>query len=179
MLRPQLIAKAISRHMVLQPFPAITTQRTPPVPHDQAILSHVSTVDQNALLSTVNSATLLGNGISLKMVDFLNTVRDQPAGFCDLGHDFLNICQILNSLSGSLKQHFETNQPFPPQTIPGFIKVLTQTVDDFTQLQQLLQKFMDYGKEGAVAMLQKTWRMVFADKDIAKVRRLCRRIVEL
>ncbi|OCL05300.1 hypothetical protein AOQ84DRAFT_225002 [Glonium stellatum] len=29
---------------------------------------------------------------------------------------------------------------------------------------------MGYERGGAVAMLQKTWRMVFADKDIAKVR---------
>jgi hypothetical protein len=29
---------------------------------------------------------------------------------------------------------------------------------------------MDYEKGGAFARLQKTWRSVFADKDIAKVR---------
>lgn len=126
--------------------------------------------DRDILLSTVSSATQLGNDISLKMVEFLNTVKDQPAGFRDLGLDFLSICSILNSLEGSLKEHFKTNQPFPHEAIPELIKVLKKTLDDFTQLKALLQKFMDYERGGAVAMLQKTWRMVFADKDIAKVR---------
>jgi hypothetical protein len=50
------------------------------------------------LLRTVSSTTVLGNSISLKMVDFLDHVKDQPAGFRDLGLDFLSISQILNSL---------------------------------------------------------------------------------
>jgi hypothetical protein len=29
---------------------------------------------------------------------------------------------------------------------------------------------MEYEKGGTFAMLQKTWRLVFADKDIAKIR---------
>jgi hypothetical protein len=48
--------------------------------------------------------------------------------------------------------------------------VLAKTWDDFQHLQNLLQKFMDYEKGEAFARLQKTWRSVFADKDIAKVR---------
>lgn len=126
--------------------------------------------DQDSLLRTTSASTILGNKISMKMVEFLNKVKDQPVGFRDLGLDFLSICQILNSLEESLKEHFRTNQPFPKQAIPELLKVLTKTVDDFTQLQSLLQKFMDYEKGGTFAKLQKTWRLVFADKDIAKIR---------
>jgi hypothetical protein len=122
------------------------------------------------LLRTVSSTTVLGNSISLKMVDFLDHVKDQPAGFRDLGIDFLSISQILNSLEDSLKEHFKTRQPFPERAIPELTKVLAKTWDDFQHLQNLLQKFMDYEKGGAFARLQKTWRSVFADKDIAKVR---------
>jgi hypothetical protein len=126
--------------------------------------------DQNTLLGIANDATTLGNSISMKMVEFLITVKDQPAGFRDLGLDFLAICQILNSLLGSLNEHFKSQQPFPQKAIPELTKVLTQTLDDFAQLQSLLQKFMEYEKGGTFAMLQKTWRLVFADKDIAKIR---------
>ena len=125
---------------------------------------------EESLLRTVSSTTVLGNSISLKMVDFLDHVKDQPAGFRDLGLDFLNISQILNSLEDSLKEHFKTRQPFPERAIPELTKVLAKTWDDFQHLQSLLQKFMDYEKGGAFARLQKTWRSVFADKDIAKVR---------
>jgi hypothetical protein len=125
---------------------------------------------EETLLRTVSSTTVLGNSISLKMVDFLDHVKDQPAGFRDLGLDFLSISQILNSLEDSLKEHFKTRQPFPERAIPELTKVLAKTWEDFQHLQNLLQKFMDYEKGGAFARLQKTWRSVFADKDIAKVR---------
>jgi hypothetical protein len=125
---------------------------------------------QDMLMRSVHASTVLGNNISLKMVEFLNQVKDQPVGFRDLGLDFLGICKILNSLAESLNEHFRTNQPFPERAVPELMKVITNTTHDFTQLQSLLQKFMDFEKGGTMAKLQKTWRLFFADKDIAKVR---------
>ena len=124
---------------------------------------------QDALLRDANAATQLGNSISLKMIDFLNQVKNQPLGFKGLGVEFLGICKILNALEERLGEHFSTNQPFPEQAISELQKILDKTTRDFVQLQDLLQKFMDYETGGAVAMLQKTWRTLFADKDISKV----------
>jgi hypothetical protein len=126
--------------------------------------------DSEMLLNATDDTTVLGNAISLKMVSFIEDVKDQPAGFRDLGLDFLSICQILNALSSSLSSHFSTGQAFPRQAVPELMQVLTKTKEDFKQLQSLLEKFMDYEKGGAFARLQKTWRIMFADKDIAKVR---------
>jgi hypothetical protein len=64
---------------------------------------------QDSLLRTTSAPTILGNKISMKMVEFLNKIKDQPVGFRDLGLDFMSICQILNSLEESLKEHFGTN----------------------------------------------------------------------
>jgi hypothetical protein len=126
--------------------------------------------DSSTLLRATNETTVLGNTISLKMVAFIENVKDQPAGFHDLGLDLLSICQILNALSSSLSSHFQTQQPFPQQAIPELTRVLAKTTEDFRHLQALLQKFMDYENGGTFARLQKTWRIMFADKDIAKVR---------
>jgi hypothetical protein len=125
---------------------------------------------QDTLMRSITACTLLGDSISLKMVDFLNQVQDQPVGFRDLGLNFLGICQILSALADSLHEHFKTNQPFPDRAIPELTRVIAKTTQDFAQLQTLLQKFMDFEKGGALAKLQKTWRLIFADKDIAKVR---------
>jgi hypothetical protein len=111
-----------------------------------------------------------GNDISQTMVDFLNSVKTQPLGFRDLGLDFLSVCKIVGSLRGSLEEHFETNQPFPERAVPELMKLLTETADDFVKLQGLLKKFMDFEKGGVTGAMQKTWRRVFADKDVAKVR---------
>jgi hypothetical protein len=126
--------------------------------------------DQQFLLNATNESTTLGNRLSLKMVDFLNEVKDQPSGFRNLGLDFLSLCQILNTLEGQLKEHFRIQQPFPQAAVPELRQLLTKTTDDFRKLQNLLQKFMDYEKGGVVAKVQKTWRQLFADKDIATVR---------
>lgn len=126
--------------------------------------------DQDSLLRCVNDATTLGYSISLKMVEFfLNGVKDQPVGFRDLGLDFLAICHILNSLEGSLNEHSKSKHPFPAKAIPELTKVLINTVDDFAHLRNLMDKFSEDEKGGAFAMLQKTWRLVFTDKDIAKI----------
>jgi hypothetical protein len=125
--------------------------------------------EHDALMRTVIASTTLGNTISLKMVQFLNEVKDQPVGFRDLGHDFLAICQILNALSESLDEHFQTKQPFPEKAIPELNKIMTKTGRDFTELQALLQKFIDFENGGAYAMVQKQWRRFFADKDITKI----------
>jgi hypothetical protein len=124
---------------------------------------------QNGLLATTQSLDQLGNGISLTMVDFLNKVRNQPLGFRELGLDFLGICKIVSALRASLQEHFESNQLFPERAIPELTRVLTKTSEDFTLLQKLLQKFTDYENGGTFAKLQKTWRLFFADKEIAKV----------
>jgi hypothetical protein len=126
--------------------------------------------DTDSLLAETSETTTLGNNISLNMVSFMDSVKDQPAGFRDLGLDFLAVSQIVNALGESLKEHFRTKQPFPRQAVPELTRLLANTLKDFKTLQNLLQKFMDYEKGGVAARLQKTWRQFFADKDIAKVR---------
>lgn len=104
------------------------------------------------------------------MVEFLNTVKHQPLGFRDLGYDFLDICRIMTAIEASLAEFIKSSQQqFPPDVLAELDRKFRQTVEDFLVLDQLLQKFLDYEKGGAAAMVQKTWRRVFADKDIAKV----------
>ncbi len=128
-----------------------------------------SETSEETLLGLCNRATQQGNNISVRMLEFLTTVKRQPLGFRDLGHDFLDICRILTSIDVGLGEFLKTSQQFPPGMIEELVKKFEQTIDDFTILESLLQKFIDYEKGGAVAMLQKTWCMVFSDKDIAKV----------
>jgi hypothetical protein len=87
--------------------------------------------DHDALIRFINDTTTLRNSISLKMVEFLNGVKDQPAGFQDFGLDFLDICQMLNALQEILNEHFKSNQPLPEKAIPELAKVWVKTLDDF------------------------------------------------
>lgn len=122
------------------------------------------------LLATTRSLDNQGREISTKMMEFLDSVKSQPLGFRDLGIDFLAICKIVSALKISLEEHFQTQQSFPERAVPELTSILSKTAEDFKQLHVLLQKFMDFEKGGARARFQKSWRMVFADKDIAKTR---------
>jgi hypothetical protein len=122
--------------------------------------------NRELLLETAGSLDHLGQGISLKMIQFLNTVKTHPIGFRDLGLDFLEICKIINALKSTLQGGAQT---IHEKALSELLKVLSQTYDDFSQLQRLLEKFTEFEKGGTFAMLQKSWRLVFADKDVAKV----------
>jgi hypothetical protein len=121
------------------------------------------------LPSSVSSATALANSLSLSIIDFLNKVKDQLAGFRALAHDFLGIARILDALEERLKEHSSSTQPFPKRAVPELNRIISKTLADFDALHTLLNKFIDYERRGAIGKLQKTWRMFFADKDIAKV----------
>ena len=126
--------------------------------------------DRESLLRVSDEATTMGDELSIRLVNFLNEVADQPSEFRNLAFDFLSLCQILSTLQEQLKVHFRTQQPFPAAAIPELRHLLIKTTDDFKKLQQLLQKVIDYEKGGVFAKLHKTWRQIFADKDIAAVR---------
>jgi len=66
------------------------------------------------------------------------------------------MCKIMNSLETSLWEHFRSGQAFPQQAIPELTKVLNQTLCDFTQLQYMLNEFMQYGKGETLAKIQMT-----------------------
>jgi len=127
--------------------------------------------EKDSLLQLCSRANQLGNTISTRMVQFLSEVKHQPVGFRELGNEFLDICRIMASIEAGLGGFLKSNGgQFPPDVLVELDRKFRQTVEDFLVLNQLLQKFLDYEKGGAVARVQKTWRMVFADKDIAKVR---------
>ncbi len=123
---------------------------------------------QQVLLSDVHSATQTGNRISA-MVSFLDNVREQPLGFRDLGLTFLETCKILGALRLSLEEHARARQAFPDKAVPELEAVLRRTEKDFGELEGLLGKFMKYEEGGIAGRLNKTWRMLFADKDVMRV----------
>jgi hypothetical protein len=124
---------------------------------------------QQVLLSNVHSTTQTGNRISTAMVNFLDNVKEQPLGFKGLGLNFLETCKILNALQLSLEEHFRTNQPFPEKAVPELDTVLRRTEKDFGELEGLLAKFSKYEAGGIAGRVMKTWRMVFADKDVVRI----------
>ena len=121
-------------------------------------------------LELCTRATVFGNSISIRMLEYLSTTKNIPHGFRELATDFLDICRILWSIEAGLTEASKKHNSLPADMIQELDKKFRQTNDDFLVLNQMLLKFLDLEKKGGFGKLQKGWRMMFADTDIHKMR---------
>lgn len=135
-------------------------------------------------------ATILGNDISVRLVEILSTVKSRPAGIHELATEFLEISRILWSIETGIAkavhrgshesmQTNEASEPSGDEThasifSPGMTDVLAsrlrQTIRDFEALDNVLAKCLEAEKKGTVAKLQTRWRKLFADRDLDRMR---------
>jgi len=151
-------------------------------------------------------ATLLGNNISVRLVDLLTTSRNRPAGLNKLAQLFLEICRVLWSIETGLAEATKRNTAreadenkvgasTPPadeqdeqgspeseaRAVPEDMKAvletrLRNTIRDFETLDSVLQKNIEADQKGAVARLQHQWRKIFADREVDRMRTMLSRL---
>ncbi|KIW95692.1 uncharacterized protein Z519_04277 [Cladophialophora bantiana CBS 173.52] len=125
---------------------------------------------KESLLDLCGKATTLGNSISVRMLEYLSTVKEAPHGFRELATNFLDICRVLCSIEAGLSEASRTHSQFPNDMQQELDKKFRQTNDDFIVLNQMLIKFLEYEKKGSLGKLKKGWHMMFADTDIHKMK---------
>ncbi|GKT91130.1 ankyrin repeat domain containing protein [Colletotrichum tofieldiae] len=130
---------------------------------------------KESVLDLCTRATLLGNNISVRMLEFLTNVKHQPHGFRELANDFLDICRILWSIEAGLSEASRTHQEFPADMIKELDLKFRQTNSDFQVLDHMMFEFLEYEKKGAMGKIQRGWRMMFADKEILRMRESIRK----
>jgi ankyrin repeat protein len=125
---------------------------------------------KETLLGLCSRTTNLGNSISVRMLEYLSTVKSHPFGFRDLATDFLDTCRILWSIEAGLTEASRRQNQLPLDMVQELDGKFRQTNDNFIVLNHMLLKFLDYDKKGALGKLQKGWRMMFTGTDIEKMR---------
>ncbi|KAI3553469.1 hypothetical protein CABS01_12057 [Colletotrichum abscissum] len=130
---------------------------------------------KESVLDLCTRATLLGNNISVRMLEFLTNVKHQPHGFRELANDFLDICRILWSIEAGLSEAARTHQEFPADMIKELDMKFRSTNSDFQVLDHMMFEFLEYEKKGAMGRIQRGWRMMFADKEILRMRESIRK----
>jgi ankyrin repeat protein len=123
-------------------------------------------------LELCTKATLLGNSISVRMLEYLSTAKHYPHGFRELSTEFLDICRIMWSIEAGLTEanRRHTQGQFPADMIQELEKKFRSINDDFIVLNQTLLKFLDYESKSGIGRLSKGWHMMFADTTIEKIR---------
>ncbi|KAK1994707.1 hypothetical protein LX36DRAFT_726779, partial [Colletotrichum falcatum] len=133
---------------------------------------------KDSVLDLCTRATLLGNHISVRMLEFLTGVKHQPHGFRALANDFLEICRILWSIEAGLTEASRADHDFPAEMIKELELKFRQTNNDFQHLDHMMFEFLEYERKGTVGKFQRGWRMMFVDKEVNKMRDSIRKAKE-
>ncbi|KAI0381215.1 ankyrin repeat-containing domain protein [Hypomontagnella monticulosa] len=123
-----------------------------------------------SVVSQCHKATVLGNKISIHMLEYVGTVEKHGHQFDELAHDFLETCRIMWSLEAGLTECSRSHQRFPPEMVTELDRKFKAANTDFQVLDHMLGRLLEYEKKGTVGKIQKGWRKMFADNDVEKMR---------
>ncbi|OTB12455.1 hypothetical protein K445DRAFT_181634 [Daldinia sp. EC12] len=123
-----------------------------------------------SVVGLCHKATVLGNKISIHMLEYVGTVEKHGHQFDELAHDFLETCRIMWSLEAGLTEFSRSNQMFPHEMITELEKKFKAANNDFQILDNMLSRLLEYEKKGTMGKIQKGWRKMFADNDVEKMR---------
>ncbi|ROW08371.1 hypothetical protein VMCG_03264 [Cytospora schulzeri] len=124
-------------------------------------------------LELCDKATVLGNTIAIRMLEYLSTVKNHVQGFGDLANEFLEVCRILWAIESGLSDaahHHKPHAGFSPEMTAEMERHFRQAHDDFIVLNQLVTRFLDNDKKHGFARVAKGFKMMFADSDVHKMR---------
>lgn len=125
---------------------------------------------ESSALDACTRDTLLGNKISVRMLEYLSTVKTHPDGFEHLAREFLDICRILFSIEVGLEDCSKTGRRFPPDMVVELERKFKTTYTDFQELDRMIHKFLEYETKGTMGKIQKGFRRMFPDHDITRMR---------
>jgi ankyrin repeat protein len=125
---------------------------------------------KETLLELCTRAALLGNSISVRMLEYLSTAKNHPPGFKELAFEFLDLSRIMWSIEAGLMEASRKKSKLPVDMVEELDNKFRKTNDDFIVLNHLLLKYLEYETRGTFGRLQKGWRIMFSSTDIEKIR---------
>lgn len=114
--------------------------------------------------------TTQGNSIAIRMLEYLGTSKNAIPGFEALANEFIELCRTLWSIEAGLTESAKNpRNAIPVEVTQELDRRFRQVGDEFTVLQQMVNKFVDNdsGKGGGFG---RRFRMMFADTDVDKMR---------
>ncbi|KAF7875257.1 hypothetical protein EAF04_002429 [Stromatinia cepivora] len=125
---------------------------------------------QTQCLQLCLKTTALSDRISVRILEYLTTVKELPQGFESLAHDFLDTCHILFSIEAGLEECNHHVQNFPPEMITELDHKFRATQANFQVFYQLLAKFLQ-SESGTVGHFKRGWGKIFSNttSDIRKM----------
>lgn len=125
---------------------------------------------KETILELCSKATIQGNSLSVRILEYLSTVKIPPSGFKQLATDFLDLSRILWSIEAGLAESALKKNKLPVDLVEELDAKFRKTSDDFSVLNQMLIKFIEYENKGTIGKFQRGFRLMFSGTDIDKMR---------
>jgi ankyrin repeat protein len=119
-----------------------------------------------------------GDRTSVRMLEYLTTVRQLSQNFDRLAHLFLDTCQTLFSIETGLGESGRSTPELPPDVIIELDKKLRVAQSDFNILDQMLSKLLEYERKGTMGKMRRGWGKIFGDTDVDKMTAVLERTKE-
>ncbi|KAL6880728.1 ankyrin repeat-containing domain protein [Trichoderma novae-zelandiae] len=119
-----------------------------------------------------------GDRTSVRMLEYLTTVKQLSPNFDRLAHLFLDTCQILFSVEAGLSECGRTTPELPADVVIDLDKKLRIAQADFNILEQMLAKLLEYERRGTMGRMRRGWGKIFGDTDVDKMTSVLERTKE-
>ncbi|KAL7912459.1 ankyrin repeat-containing domain protein [Trichoderma velutinum] len=166
------LPKAASTTNIETPSNSQPTIKNPPKMSRQVSKAHIKCSE----LCHVVAAN--GDRTSVRMLEYLTTVKQISTNFDRLAHLFLDTCQILFSIEAGLAECGRSTPELPPDVVVELDKKLRVAQSDFNILDQMLSKLLEYERKGTMGRMRRGWGKIFGDTDVDKMTSVLERTKE-
>lgn len=125
---------------------------------------------QAAALSHCHKATVLGNIISIHMLEYITAATSHHDGLNELARDFLDSCRIMWSIEAGLVECKRTGQSLPVEMSKELDRKFNTAHSDFQTLDHWLGRSLGEERGGGGNKLSRGWKKMFSGNEIPKMR---------
>lgn len=124
---------------------------------------------QGHCLELCTKTNKLGDLVSVKILEYLTSVKQLPEGLDALAHGFLDTYEVLVLIQAGLKQFKADHQGLTPDDAAELDKKLRVAHADVQLLDHLLTKLLDYERKGAMGRMRRGLGRMFGDADFERM----------
>ncbi|KJZ79951.1 hypothetical protein HIM_00665 [Hirsutella minnesotensis 3608] len=124
---------------------------------------------QTQCLQLCKNIASAGDRVAERMAEYSSMIKHLPYGFDVLANELLDACQVLFYIEAGLEEAVRTSHHLPLEMVTVLERRFRAAQADFKLLDQMVGKFLEYERKGAVGRFRRGFAMAFGDNGIEKM----------
>lgn len=124
---------------------------------------------QAQCLQLCKNIAAAGDAVAERMAEYSSLVKHLPHGFDNLANELLDACQILFYIEAGLDEAVRSAHPLPLEMVTVLERRFRAAQSDFKVLDQLVGKFLEYERRGAMGRMRRGFAKAFGDNGVEKM----------